>query len=110
MDLNEIKQMASSDRLSDLKEKAAALKERAEDAAHTVVEKAEQIGKKVNVDGMKSLAGKVGDGVKKFAHSIDRFPGVTDNRADDGAVDPCRVKQDTKMLNNNPRNSDHQMP
>ena len=110
MDFNEIKNFASGDKLADLKEKAAALKEKAEDVAQTVAEKAEQIGKSVNVDGVKSLAGKVGDGAKKFAHAIDHLPGVTTDRAEGGVVDPGLVKQDTKMLNNNPRNSDQRMP
>lgn len=110
MDFNDIKNFASGEKLADLKDKASALKEKAEDVAQTVAEKAEQIGKSVNVDSVKSLAGKVGDGAKKFANAIDHFPGVSDNRADDGAVDPCLIKQDTKMLNNNPRNSDQQMP
>lgn len=106
MDFNDIKNLASSDKLSDLKDKAAALKEKAEDVAHTVAEKAEQIGKSVNIDGVKSMAGKVGEGAKKFANAIDHFPGVSEDKADDGKVDPDLVKQDTKMLNNNPRNSD----
>lgn len=110
MDFNDIKNLASGENLAGLKEKASALKEKAEDVAQTVAEKADQIGKSVNVDSVKSLAGKVGEGAKKFANAIDHFPGVTENRADDGAVNPELVKQDTKMLNNNPRNSDRQMP
>ncbi len=108
MDLNDIKNFASGEKLADLKEKAFSLKEKAEDVAHTVAEKAEQIGKSVNVDSVKSMAGKVGDGAKKFADAINHFPGVSDNKADDGKVDPKLVKQDTKMLNNNPRNGDQE--
>lgn len=110
MDFNDIKNLASSDKLADLKEKAEELKEKAGDIAQTVADKAAQIGQSVNIDGVKSVAGKVGESAKKFANAIDHFPGVTENRADDGEVDPKLVKQDTKMLNNNPRNSDQQMP
>lgn len=106
MDFNDIKNLASSEKLEELKEKAASLKEKAEDIAQTVAEKAEQVGKSVNVDSVKSMAGKVGDGAKKFVDAIDRFPGVANDKADDGKVDPRLVKQDTKMLNNNPRSGD----
>ena len=99
MDFNDIKNRASSEKLADIKEKA-------EEVARTVAEKAEKIGDSVNIDSVKSMAGKVGEGAKKFVNAIDHFPGASGDKADDGKVDPCLVKQDTKMLNNNPRNSD----
>lgn len=38
------------------------------------------------------------------------FPGVATNRADDNKTTPCMVKEDVKELNNNPRNTDADMP
>ena len=46
MDFNDIKNLASSEKLADLKEKA-------EEVARTVAEKAEKIGDSVNIDSVK---------------------------------------------------------
>lgn len=106
MDLNDIKNLASSEKISELTDKASALKNKVEDVAHTVAEKAEQVGKSVNVDCVKSVAGKVGEKAKKLADAIDYIPGAATGVADDEKVDPSLVKQETRMLNNNPRNTD----
>lgn len=54
---------------------------------------------------------------KKHTHAVDKketdaleYPGVANNIADKGKVDKCLVKEDVKELNNNPRNTDMQMP
>lgn len=99
MDLNALKNLASSENIANLKEKAG-------DLAHTVAEKAEEIGKNVNMDTVKSFAGKVGEGARKIEDALENLPGAAANRADDNKVNPSLVKQDTKILNNNPRNSD----
>lgn len=33
---------------------------------------------------------------------VDKYPGVAVDKADDDKVNPCLVRQDTKILNNNP--------
>ncbi|MDE6282396.1 MAG: hypothetical protein K2L97_00225 [Muribaculaceae bacterium] len=110
MDFNDIKNFASSEKLGDLKDKAASLKDKAGEVAHTVADKAAEIGKSVNIDSVKSVADKVGEGAKKFASAIDHLPGAAVDAADKNKVDNCEVKQDTRMLNNNPRNTDIEMP
>lgn len=40
------------------------------------------------------------------ANGEEQYRGVDINKADDNKVNPELVKQDTKELNNNPRNSD----
>lgn len=88
MDLNDIKNLASSEKISELTDKASALKNKVEDVAHTVAEKAEQIGESINVDCVKSVAGKVGEKAKKLADAIDHIPGASTGVADDEKVDP----------------------
>ena len=99
MDLDALKNLASSDNIANLKEKAG-------DLAHTVAEKAEQIGKSVNMDAVKSFAGKVGEGAKKVENALENLPGAATDKGDDNRVNPKLVEQDTRMLNNNPRNGD----
>lgn len=41
--------------------------------------------------------------------NIDTYPGEA-RSAGDKNVTPCEVKEDVKELNNNPRNSDDEMP
>lgn len=41
--------------------------------------------------------------------NIDTYPGEV-RSAGDKKVTPCEVKEDVKELNNNPRNSDDEMP
>ena len=38
------------------------------------------------------------------------YPGATVDNADKDTVDPTLVKQETKILNNNPRDNDIKMP
>lgn len=38
------------------------------------------------------------------------YPGATVDNADKDTVDPKLVKQETKNLNNNPRDNDNKMP
>ncbi|MCM1032971.1 MAG: hypothetical protein NC405_04360 [Odoribacter sp.] len=38
------------------------------------------------------------------------YPGASTNKADDNRTTRQAVKQETKMMNNNPRNSDMKMP
>ncbi|MDE6306610.1 MAG: hypothetical protein K2L90_08495 [Muribaculaceae bacterium] len=42
----------------------------------------------------------------KKVKDVEQYPGISVNCADDNAVDPKLVKERTKTLNNNPRNSD----
>lgn len=44
--------------------------------------------------------------VGKNANDVEQYPGMSVNCADDNTVDPKLVKERTKTLNNNPRNSD----
>lgn len=37
---------------------------------------------------------------------VDRFPGVSVDIADDDKTTECLEKQETRILNNNPRNND----
>jgi len=54
-------------------------------------------------DKLKGVASKATDAVKE---SLRENPGAAIDRADDDKVNPCMVKEDTAMLNNNPRNGD----
>lgn len=47
---------------------------------------------------------------KKIKDSTQELPGVAVNVADDGKVSDCLEKQDTRILNNNPRNNDGPQP
>lgn len=99
MELNDLKNLASSENIANLKDKA-------KDVAHTVAEKAEEIGKSVNMDAVKNIAGKVGSAAKKIDSALENLPGAAVNSADKNKADSCLEKQDTRMLNNNPRNND----
>ena len=46
----------------------------------------------------------------KMQHPADYYPGVSADIADDNKTDKKDVKQDIKLLNNNPRNTDMHMP
>lgn len=39
-----------------------------------------------------------------------KYPGVATDKADNDKVNECLVKEDVREMNNNPRNSDEQMP
>lgn len=43
-------------------------------------------------------------------HPDEIFPGATVDNADKNTVDTKLVRQETKILNNNPRDNDNKMP
>lgn len=99
MNFDNLKNLASSENIANLKEKAS-------EVAHTVSEKAGEIGKSVNNDTVKNLAGKVGVGAKKIEDALGNLPGAAVDKADDNKATACLEKQETSLLNNNPRNDD----
>lgn len=44
------------------------------------------------------------------AREVDFYPGVAEDVADDEKTTACKVKADVRELNNNPRNTDIDMP
>lgn len=44
------------------------------------------------------------------AREVDFYPGVAEDVTDDEKTTACKVKDDVKELNNNPRNTDIDMP
>lgn len=99
MKLDDLKNLASSENLSNIKEKV-------EDVAETVAEKAEAIGRSVNIDAIKGVAAKVEESARKVRHAMSNYPGAAVDSADNDKANECLEKQDTRILNNNPRNSD----
>lgn len=99
MNLNDLKNLASSENIANLKDKVS-------EVAHTVSEKAADLGKSVNNDTLKNLANKAGTTAKKVEDAIGHFPGMAVDAADDDKASPCLEKQETSLLNNNPRNDD----
>lgn len=99
MNIDDLKNLASSEKIADLKEKVS-------DVAHTVAEKAEQIEKSIANDKIKNLADKLGEGAKKVESMFDDVPGIAINKGDGGKVSEKLVDERTKALNNNPRNGD----
>lgn len=47
---------------------------------------------------------------KKDMAAIDHLPGVEVDISDDDKINPQEVREEVKQLNNNPRNTDTQMP
>lgn len=47
---------------------------------------------------------------RNFNEDARRFPGVAEDAGENEKATPDEVKRDVKNLNNNPRNSDDEMP
>ena len=103
MNLDDLKNLASGEKLSGLGEKISDIKEK----AHTAAEKAEEIGKKVNIDAVRNLAENISHGARKVEQAVDNFPGAAIDKADKDKVTPDLVKERTTTLNNNPRNHEN---
>lgn len=99
MNFNDLKNLANSENIANIKEKVS-------EVAHTVSEKAGDVGKSINNDTVKNLANKAGMAAKKVEEAIGKFPGVAVDAADGDKTSACLEKQDTRLLNNNPRNDD----
>lgn len=99
MNFNDLKNLASSENIANLKEKVS-------EVAHTVSEKAGDLGKSINNDTVKNLANKAGQAAKKVEDAIGHLPGIAVDKADNNKTTPRLEKQETAMLNNNPRNND----
>ncbi len=107
MNLDDLKNLASGEKLSGLGEKISDIKEKVGDVAHTAAEKAEEIGKKVNIDAVRNLADNISHGARKVEQAVDNFPGAAIDKADKDKVTPDLVKERTTTLNNNPRNHEN---
>lgn len=99
MNLNDLKNLANSENLSNLKDKVS-------EVAHTVTEKAGDLGKSINNDTVKNLANKAGAAAKKVEDALGHLPGVAVDKADKNKATATLEKEETAMLNNNPRNND----
>lgn len=47
---------------------------------------------------------------EKMTDNRKQYPGLETDRADDEKTTPAEVKQEVRILNNNPRNTDMKMP
>lgn len=56
---------------------------------------------------LKVTVGKATEAVKSALRDL---PGAAVDKTDYGKTDPCEVKERTSALNNNPRNTDYDMP
>ena len=95
MNLDDLKNLASGEKLSGLGEKISDIKEKVGDVAHTAAEKAEEIGKKVNIDAVRNLADNISHGARKVEQAVDNFPGAAIDKADKDKVTPDLVKERT---------------
>lgn len=103
MNFDNLKNLTSSENMEHLKEKAGDIKEKVVETAHTVAEKAGELGKKFeNNETVRNLSEKAAAGAQKVKEIAERLPGVAVDKADDNKVDPKLVKQDVKHLNNDP--------
>lgn len=83
-----------------------------------IKEKFGEVAAKYKEGGIKKAASEVGDTLKEAAgkaaeaakSALRDFPGAAVDKGNDGKTDPCLVKERTSALNNNPRNTDYDMP
>ena len=99
MDLNSIKDLASQEKIADIKEKVC-------DIAETVEEKACVLGEKIDNDKVREFAEKVKGNASKVKNALENYPGAAIDSSDGDKVSPKMVEEDVKQLNNNPRNND----
>lgn len=99
MDLNSIKDLASQEKIADIKEKVC-------DIAETVEEKARVLGEKIDNDKVREFAEKVKGNASKVKNALENYPGAAIDSSDGDKVSPKMVAEDVTQLNNNPRNND----
>ena len=99
MDLNSIKDLASQEKIADIKKKVC-------DIAETVEEKARVLGEKIDNYKVREFAEKVKGNASKVKNALENYPGAAIDSSDGDKVSPKMVAEDVKQLNNNPRNND----
>lgn len=99
MDLNSIKDLASQEKIADIKEKVC-------DIAETVEEKARVLGETIDNYKVREFADKVKGNASKVKNALENYPGAAIDSSDGDKVSPKMVAEDVKQLNNNPRNND----